>query len=424
MADKEELDEVYSKYKSTVNMSASELERWSKNPCSKLASQDRSPINRNLRLLRKNKSEWTQKDIDDANRTISFVSRMKGVSRGEPERVPSEDYPNGCPSARDISLLNWAYDPRKANKKYEDVEKPFAGFEDFGACVSEMRSEGKTKEEASAICGKLQEEYKVDKSANCKCTTCHKGIKNVNLKSNHNLVKEEQVIMNLKETLEKIDGALAAVKKNQGTLELNAEGLVEYVNSEISKAEAEEGDVRESRLSALAEQIALAKASLEDGAETVTVEVYEPVAEEDEVAKRLDALLEKAAGLISKLEETPAEEVKAEVMDHRQSDAVDGPSTGGGFAEQDLNGDNDPLPAKVEDAQKSDEVEEVAEEAAEDASEEAAEEVAEEQVEEEASEDEEVAKSMAICDWPEDLNDPDKLDVWSKPLDVESVDSE
>lgn len=102
----ENLDEVYSKYKSVTNMGYAELEAWSKTECSKKASLDRSPIDRNLRLLSKKKEDWTAKDVEDANRTISFVSRMKGAEQGEPAA-------EGCPSKRDISLKNWAYDPSK-----------------------------------------------------------------------------------------------------------------------------------------------------------------------------------------------------------------------------------------------------------------------------------------------------------------------
>ena len=80
MEDKE-LDRVYSKYKDKVNMTATELLIWSKNPASKLASLDRSPIRRNLRLLRKPKYKWLSYDIDDANKTISFISRMKRVKK-------------------------------------------------------------------------------------------------------------------------------------------------------------------------------------------------------------------------------------------------------------------------------------------------------------------------------------------------------
>ena len=106
--DPDELDEVYGKYQDTVNMSASELERWAENECSRLASLDRSPINRNLELLRTNKSDWTQKHIKWANRTISFVSRMRGAEQGKPAK-------ENCPSRRDISLKNWAFDPSKGN---------------------------------------------------------------------------------------------------------------------------------------------------------------------------------------------------------------------------------------------------------------------------------------------------------------------
>lgn len=100
------VDEVYSKYHKTVNMSYSELEAWSKTECSKLASLDRSPINRNLRLLSTLKEDWGANEVKAANRTISFVSRMKNMEQGEPVNKT-------CPSKRDISLKNWAYNPNK-----------------------------------------------------------------------------------------------------------------------------------------------------------------------------------------------------------------------------------------------------------------------------------------------------------------------
>jgi len=100
------IDEVYSKYHDTVNMSYSQLKAWSETDCSKLASLDRNPINRNLNLLSKNKSEWGADEVKSANRTISFVSRMKNMEQGEPVSKT-------CPSKRDISLKNWAYNPSK-----------------------------------------------------------------------------------------------------------------------------------------------------------------------------------------------------------------------------------------------------------------------------------------------------------------------
>lgn len=103
----QERDRVYTKYHDTINMSASELEKWSETDASKQASLNRSPIKRNLRLLSTPKAEWEAKDVRDANRTISFVSRMKGASQGK--ESDETGYSN-----RDVSLKNWAYDSSKS----------------------------------------------------------------------------------------------------------------------------------------------------------------------------------------------------------------------------------------------------------------------------------------------------------------------
>jgi HK97 family phage portal protein len=106
----DELDEVYGSWRESVNMSASELERWAENECSRKASVDsRAVIDRNLNLLRKKKGDWGSKEIKDAKRTISFIARMKGMEQGEPAV-------KGCPSKRDISLKNWAFDPGKGSR--------------------------------------------------------------------------------------------------------------------------------------------------------------------------------------------------------------------------------------------------------------------------------------------------------------------
>ena len=108
----EELDEVYRKWRSTVNMSASELTAWAETECSKKASLSRDPITRNLLLLQTKKADWTKAHIKSANRTINFVSRMSGMPKGEPVS-------EGCPSKRDISLRNWAYNPDKGKSQKE-----------------------------------------------------------------------------------------------------------------------------------------------------------------------------------------------------------------------------------------------------------------------------------------------------------------
>lgn len=122
----EDLDDVYSEWSDTVNMTASELRRWSGNPCSREASLDpEAVIERNLNLLETNKGDWGEEEIEDANRTISFINRMRGNS---PEGDAS-DGTNGCPTDWAISLLNWAYNPfdnlpeQPDDEDLEDVEE-------------------------------------------------------------------------------------------------------------------------------------------------------------------------------------------------------------------------------------------------------------------------------------------------------------
>lgn len=120
----ESVDDVYSEWSDHVNMTASSLKKWSENPCSREASVDpEAVIKRNLRLLEKNKEDWTEGDMKDAKRTISFISRMKANKPDAPK-----DGAHGCPSDWAISMLNWAYNPfdsvPSANEEVEDELEP------------------------------------------------------------------------------------------------------------------------------------------------------------------------------------------------------------------------------------------------------------------------------------------------------------
>ncbi len=102
----EDIAQRYDDYYKAVNMTYSDLQRWSETDCSRKASVNRAPINRNLELLNINKPDWTAKHFRWAGQTIAFVNRMKDGEQGE---VIEE-----CGiSKRDISLKNWAYDPKK-----------------------------------------------------------------------------------------------------------------------------------------------------------------------------------------------------------------------------------------------------------------------------------------------------------------------
>jgi len=109
-ATQDEISVRYDDYMNAVNMTYSELKSWSETECSKLASLDRSPIERNLELLQTNKDEWSDKHFEWAGKTIAFINRMKENTAGD--NVTDENG-NDCGSKRTISLMNWAYNPNK-----------------------------------------------------------------------------------------------------------------------------------------------------------------------------------------------------------------------------------------------------------------------------------------------------------------------
>jgi hypothetical protein len=136
-SDEDELDEVYDDWDDAVNMTASSLREWSGHPCSREASLDPvSVIRRNLELLDTNKSDWTTSHIDDAKRTISFISRMKGADTAD-----LDGGPYGCPSKRDISLMNWAFNP----------------FESIPSVPSEAEDELENVDEVELVRGEAEE---------------------------------------------------------------------------------------------------------------------------------------------------------------------------------------------------------------------------------------------------------------------------
>lgn len=106
MTTQKEINKVYSKYKKAVNMTATELRIWSKNSLSRQASLSREPITRNIRLLSKPKTKWTQTDLRDANKTISYLARAKGI-----ERIYKKNNPKDKSLTKNrLALRNWAYD--------------------------------------------------------------------------------------------------------------------------------------------------------------------------------------------------------------------------------------------------------------------------------------------------------------------------
>lgn len=105
MVDPKIVEQVYKEYKKEINMTLFELKAWRDNPCSKKASSNRTPINRNISLLTKKKDKWTLREVNMAKKTISFLKRMKKIKSG---KIICDGL-----SKRDIALKNWAYNPKK-----------------------------------------------------------------------------------------------------------------------------------------------------------------------------------------------------------------------------------------------------------------------------------------------------------------------
>lgn len=151
LASMDELDVVYANWTQATNMTASELRRWSKNPCSREASVDPTAvIKRNLRLLETDKQDWDRNDIRDAKRTVSFIARMRGA-KGEGNQKTGGTH--GCPTKWAISLLNWAYNPFDSlpeapeDDSLDDVEE----VELMAYEMHEVEFDGVTTEEWSPV---------------------------------------------------------------------------------------------------------------------------------------------------------------------------------------------------------------------------------------------------------------------------------
>ena len=99
------IDKVYKKFKKSVNMGYNEFKIWSNNPLSRKASLNRKPINRLLKLLKKNKDDWTMRDVTQANKVMSYLARAK--------KIKSNNFITNKLTRNDIALRNWAYDVLK-----------------------------------------------------------------------------------------------------------------------------------------------------------------------------------------------------------------------------------------------------------------------------------------------------------------------
>ena len=125
----EEKKEIYSKWKSLINMSKKELVDWGEDPDHLEASLNREEAKDNGKIQsgydsfhrikrRKDKpfEDWTAQDFDNASQENGFNGRMLGGKPGKP--VGSTGM-----SKWEISLRNWGHDPSKSNSPSYDKWK-------------------------------------------------------------------------------------------------------------------------------------------------------------------------------------------------------------------------------------------------------------------------------------------------------------
>jgi hypothetical protein len=102
--------DVYKEFYSLTNMSYGQLLNWSKNPKSRLISQDISQINMSLDLLNKNKATWNDKDKTNAKKVIASIKRILKAKNGNDIKVSGQSINL---SKKDIALKNYGYDNQK-----------------------------------------------------------------------------------------------------------------------------------------------------------------------------------------------------------------------------------------------------------------------------------------------------------------------
>jgi len=124
--DDDRVDEVFSEFRDTVNMSPGELEAWRDSENREIYADRKSggqpldePLDDALRLKETPKSEWEDSDddgfneVEEAEELINFVNRMSANDSGDP--MPGTDPPI---SKRDASLIQWARDPNPGSSDF------------------------------------------------------------------------------------------------------------------------------------------------------------------------------------------------------------------------------------------------------------------------------------------------------------------
>jgi len=97
--------DAHSDFRDAVNMTADDLRAWGNHDCSDAASVKPAEVRQRVRdLLTTPTDNWGTEDVADARNVADFITRLKDAPRDDPAS-------EGCPPARDVTLMNWGYKP-------------------------------------------------------------------------------------------------------------------------------------------------------------------------------------------------------------------------------------------------------------------------------------------------------------------------
>jgi hypothetical protein len=90
-------------------MTADGLQAWGNHDCSDAATVKPKEVRRRVRaLLTTPTDDWDAADVADARTVAEFITRLQNTPPGDSAR-------EGCPPARDVTLMNWGYTPDGAD---------------------------------------------------------------------------------------------------------------------------------------------------------------------------------------------------------------------------------------------------------------------------------------------------------------------
>ena len=105
-------DAAHSDFRDAVNMTAADLQAWGDHDCSDAASVKPAEVRQRVcELLTTPTDNWDAEDVADVRSVADFITRLRDAPRGDPAR-------EGCPSARNVTLMNWGYKPDTTNLEY------------------------------------------------------------------------------------------------------------------------------------------------------------------------------------------------------------------------------------------------------------------------------------------------------------------